>query len=144
MRAILVAIALFVTVPVMSAPAFAGETSEVATNAAFRLKLVENAASARRASGRLAILAKQPAPAKMSASDRRLYGEQSKWLSDSAGKLASVHARMSQVLAKGDRAGVTEIATTSMELVTLRDQITAESKRFKSLKRNASAVSALH
>lgn len=138
------AIALFVAAPVMSAPAFAGETSEqAAASAPFRLKLAENAVVARRASGRLAALAKQPAPAKMTASGRRLYAEQSKWLSDSSGKLASVHARMEQVLAKGDHAGVTEIATTSMELVNLRDQITAESKRFSSLKRNAIVVSSL-
>lgn len=108
-------------------------------NAPFRAKLVTNAAVARRAATTFASIAKQPAPASLSAADKKRYADHSKWLTDSAARLNAVHERMQLVLAKGDKSPVTEVATTNMEFVNLRDAIEAESKRFASLPKAASS-----
>lgn len=139
MRPLFVAFALIVAVPAWATPASAdGEMGEAAPSAApFRAKLEMNAAAARRASQKLAALARQPAPAHLSKSEARLYAEHTKWLSGSAARLASVHAKMEQVLAKGNRAPITEVATTNMELSNTRDAIEAEAKRFNGLAKSA-------
>ena len=87
-------------------------------------------------------------PAKLSKTEAKLYAEHTKWLSESAARLAGVHAKMEQVLAKGDKAPITEVATTNMELVNARDAIEADAKRFIGLAkaakpRHASALSAV-
>lgn len=151
MRPFFLAIAVLVAVPAWAAPATARghDTGEVApSNGAFRVALISNAAAARRASQKLATLARQPAPAKLSKPELRLYAEHTKYLSESAARLASVHAKMEQVLAKGDKAPITEVATTNMELVNARDAIEADGKRFAGLAkpakpRHVSAMSAV-
>lgn len=149
MRALFVAFALLAAVPTWATPAAAESETEAPPSAApFRAKLEMNATAARRASQKLAALAKQPAPAKLSRAEARLYAEHTKWLAGSAARLASVHARMEQVLAKGNRAPITEVATTNMELSNACDAIEAEAKRFNALpkparSRHASALSAL-
>jgi hypothetical protein len=107
----------------------ADDAAAIASNAPFRAKLIDNAALARRASAKLAHIAHQPAPKKLSKADQRAYAQQTKWLEGSAARLASMHAKMEAILAKGDRAGITEVATTNMEFVTIRDEIEAEGKR---------------
>jgi hypothetical protein len=151
MRAVFFAMALALAVPAWASPASAGhDTAEPApANGPFRAKLQMNAIAARAASQKLAALAKQPPPAKLSKVELRLYAAHTKWLNDSAARLASVHARMEQVLAKGDRAPITEVATMNMELVNARDAFEAEARRFNGLPkaaraRHASALAAIH
>ncbi|MFO0739479.1 MAG: hypothetical protein U0270_26510 [Labilithrix sp.] len=135
MRALSLAFALIVAAPVWASPAAAGsDRAEPApSNAPFRVMLVSNSAAAQRAAAKLSALARQPAPAKLSKADLRLYSEHTKWLAESAARLASIHGHMEQVLAKGDKAPITEVATTNMELVNARDAIEAEAKRFNGL-----------
>jgi hypothetical protein len=150
MRGVFVAVALMMAVPAWAPPAIAAhEAAEPKpSNAPFRLVLQNNAGAARRASQKLAALAKQPAPAKLSTAERRLYADHTKWLNDASVRLAGIHARMEQVLAKGEKAPITEVATTNMELVNARDAIEAEAKRFNGLAkpakgRHASALAAV-
>jgi hypothetical protein len=127
MRRLVVILALALAAPVWAAPAMADDVP--ASNGPFRAKLVDNAALARRASAKLAQIAHQPAPKKLSKADQRAYAQQTKWLEGSAARLASMHAKMEAILAKGERAGITEVATTNMEFVNVRDEIEAEGKR---------------
>jgi hypothetical protein len=131
--------ALAIAIPAWASPASAGhESAEAApSNGPFRAKLQMNAIAARAASQKLAALAKQPAPPKLSKVELRLYAAHTKWLNDSAARLASVHARMEQVLAKGDHAPITEVATMNMELVNARDAFEAEARRFNGLAKSA-------
>lgn len=141
MRSIFLALALVVAVPAWAIPAAArNAVAEAApSNAAFRVVLASNAAAAQRASVKLTALAKQPAPKKLSKAERHLYTEHTKWLTDSAARLAAVHSHMRQVLAKGEKAPITEVATANMELVNARDAIEAEAKRFNGLAKAAKA-----
>ncbi|MBX3233217.1 MAG: hypothetical protein KIT84_20710 [Labilithrix sp.] len=140
------ALTLLVATPAWAYPRVATETT-TAENAPFRAKLILNASIARRAATTLRSIAKQQAPAKLSATEKKRFAEHSKWLSDSAAKMEAVHERMQKVLAKGDKAPATEIATMSMEFVNLRDAIEAEARRFADLKpaaaRHAAAMNAV-
>lgn len=117
------------------------------SNAPFRAKLVTNAAIVRRAAGSFASAAKQPAPPKLTADQRRLYNEHTKWLNDSAARLNALHTQMDAVLSKGAHAAATELAQTNMQFVTLCETFESESQRFTSLTaaraRHAAAMSSL-
>lgn len=144
MRAVLVVLSLFIATPVMAYPRVyaRSDKTEAPTppaNAPFRAKLVGNAKVAQHAASTLASVAKQPAPASLSAADKKRYSEHSKWLADSAARLSVVHERMQKVLAKGDKAPATEVATMSMEFVNVRDALELEARRFADLAKPARA-----
>jgi hypothetical protein len=103
------------------------------SNAPFRAKLVTNAVLVQRAAGSFSSAAKQPAPPKLSADQRKLYAEHTKWLEANATKLSTLHSQMDVVLAKGSKAPATELALMNMQFVTLCEAIELESRRFAEL-----------
>ena len=117
------------------------------SNVPFRAKLVSNVVIVRWVAGLFASAAKQPAPPKLTADQRRLYNEHTKWLNDSAARLNALHTQMDAVLSKGAHAAATELAQTNMQFVTLCETFESESQRFTSLTaaraRHAAAMSSL-
>jgi hypothetical protein len=109
----------------------------IPSNAPFRAKLLENAALARKTAATLNAIAKMPAQvtasSKLSSTERKLFADQTKWLSDSSARLIALSSQMDVVLAKGANAPATEIAQMNMKLLTLRETLESESRRFGDL-----------
>ena len=149
------ALLAIVVILASAGPAFAGARTirgpveaQKAETAPFRAKLVSNAALVRRAASTFSMAARQPAPAKLSGDQRKLYDEHTKWLADGANRLGALHTQMEGVLAKGLKAPVTELAQMNMQFLTLRESIEAESRRFNELvpaarPRHATAMTAI-
>lgn len=116
--------------------ATASDTTTGTSNAPFRAKLVENAAVARKTAAALNTIAKMPAQAsgsKLSSTERKLFADQTKWLMESSTRLIVLASQMDAVLVKGAIAPATELAQMNMKLLTLRETLENESRRFGDL-----------
>jgi hypothetical protein len=107
------------------------EAAEVTADA-FKARLLQNMAVVSKAATTLGAVAKRKPPRGMTADQRKAYDEQTRWLTSTSGRFASMKTRMETALAK-TKASPAEYAALSMEFVTLRDGAEAESQRFEPL-----------
>ncbi len=113
----------------------------------FKAKLVGNAAIAAKVAQTLGTIAKRSAPKGLTAEQRKGFDEQSRWLSDAAGRFAAMKKTMDAVLAK-TKASPSELAQTSMQFVALVGATESEAGRWDGLApachdRHAAAVAAM-